>query len=260
MFDTKNTTQYPNFRANADHGSLVKDIENSCDSDSDDALVDIVTLYRKYEHQVPVHELVKITHKSSDLKKKKISRCLISEDSLKKQIWDALVMCLIFFIAIALPYRLAFESEDTQFWIVMGYCIDGLFFVDLVLTFLHCYYDEALNVHVNTHKAIAISYLKGWFIIDLISIVPIEPILAIFLRAKSIQMNSLVKVGRISKLYKLMRFMRLTKLVRLIKKTKRAKDTDTILKINAGLERMSYFCVLMFFYLHIISCFWILLK
>ena len=51
--------------------------------------------------------------------------------------------------------------------------IDALFGIDIVLTFFSVYTDEDF-VMIEERKEIACTYLKGWFIIDLVAILPLN--------------------------------------------------------------------------------------
>ena len=84
-------------------------------------------------------------------------------------------MAILGFISIVLPYRLAFYDEDPSIaWMTTWLIIDFLFLVDLILTFMTTFTDHFTNVEVTNHKRIAIKYLKGWFFVDFLSILPFE--------------------------------------------------------------------------------------
>lgn len=109
------------------------------------------------------------------------SRCLIKEVNPMKTVWDMFVMGWVFYAAIVVPFRLAFVEDESKGWKAVGYIMDAIFLLDLVMTFFVSYYDEDKNIQVTAYKAIAMNYLKTWFIIDLVSILPIEPILNIYI-------------------------------------------------------------------------------
>ena len=67
---------------------------------------------------------------------------MISGDNLYKQLFDLYIMALVLYVAIVVPFRLGFNSEETMALRVIGYIIDISFFVDIVLTFFTSYYDE----------------------------------------------------------------------------------------------------------------------
>lgn len=76
---------------------------------------------------------------------------------------------------IVTPVRIAFyESDDVQ-WQIINYTIDFLFFSDMVVSFNSAFYDEDFKI-VDGRGIIAIGYLRGWFLIDLLSIFPFTPI------------------------------------------------------------------------------------
>ena len=73
-----------------------------------------------------------------------------------------------------MPVRLAFEMEDEKKFTVIELIIDISFLIDIFLQFFSSYFDETNLVLVDTHRAIAIRYLKTWFIFDVLSIFPFE--------------------------------------------------------------------------------------
>ena len=72
------------------------------------------------------------------------------------------------FTAIAIPYRLAFLEKISIGLRIVEYVVDVMFFTDLIFTFLTAYYDKEHKLITNK-KLIAISYLKGWFLLDMIA-------------------------------------------------------------------------------------------
>jgi hypothetical protein len=45
------------------------------------------------------------------------------------------------FVAFLMPYRLAFESQETLFWVLFDEFIDFIFFIDIIVIFNLPYYD-----------------------------------------------------------------------------------------------------------------------
>jgi len=97
------------------------------------------------------------------------------QDSKYKLIWDVLIMIILLFVALILPYRMAFYDNDPSIgWMLIWNIINVIFFVDIILTFCTTYTHELTNIEVVNHKNIALKYLKGWFIIDLLSCLPFD--------------------------------------------------------------------------------------
>ena len=168
-----------------------------------------------------------------------------------KELWDIISMLLILFVCVTTPARIAFTDEDDNTWTIINIVIDTLFLIDLVLNFFSAYHDEELNL-IDGRKEIALHYLKGWFLIDLISILPIS-----FL-TKSGDYNSLVRIARFPKLYRLIKITRLIRVLKVLKqKNKFIKYLKKVLKISAGLERLLFFLLFFLLICHIVSCLWI---
>ena len=83
-----------------------------------------------------------------------------------------LVSLVLIFTCTLTPYRLAFTEDDTLNWKIVNYTVDSLFLIDMLLIFNSAFYDEDFKM-VSHRGLIAIAYLKGWFIIDLLAIFPI---------------------------------------------------------------------------------------
>ena len=90
---------------------------------------------------------------------------------------------------------------DTLEWTVIETIIDCIFGVDLLLNFFFAYYDNQDDI-VDSRKRIAMSYLKGWFFIDLLTILPISQIL------NTSDFGNLSKIARLPKLYRLIKVLR----------------------------------------------------
>jgi len=79
--------------------------------------------------------------------------------------------------------------------------IDFIFFIDIILNFFMGYYDSNEEL-VDSRPKIIKSYLKTWFIIDIVSIFPISMIL------NTASYSSLARIARLPKLYRLIRIFK----------------------------------------------------
>lgn len=120
-------------------------------------------------------------------------------------------MLILFIIAIMIPIRLAFYEEDSLQWRIVNSLIDISFLVDIILTFFSSYFDERQHMVVTDHKVIAKKYLRGWFWLDFISILPMDYIF------NAMDVNQFARILRIGKIYKLVRMTRLIRFLKLIK-------------------------------------------
>lgn len=56
--------------------------------------------------------------------------------------WDIYIMFILINTTVFVPYRLAFIDQEEIGWTTTYYCIDALFFVDIILWFFTSYTDS----------------------------------------------------------------------------------------------------------------------
>ena len=72
--------------------------------------------------------------------------------------------------------------------------------------------------------------------------------------------GNMAKFTRVGKLYKMIRMLRMVKMIRLLKDRKKiVTSLDSVLKVNAGFERLIFFVLGFVLFNHTISCLWIML-
>lgn len=200
------------------------------------------------------NDLTQFYSENIDLTTKNKSKWLICQNNSIKVVWDLFILLELIFISIVVPYRLAFSNQDSKAWSVVYNVIDVCFGVDIFLTFNTSYSDSENMKEIYDRKKIAIYYLKGWFIIDLLSIVPFDKLLNFN------NVNAIAKFARIGRLYKIIRMTRLAKLLKLIKsKNTIVTQFSTKLKIDHGMERLMFLAFFLVFFFHMSSCFFVLL-
>ena len=79
---------------------------------------------------------------------------------------------MLIFTCFIPPWHICF-TDDHQGWYVVNILIDCLFGVDMFVIFNSAYQTEDFEI-VDDHKSIAISYITGWFWLDLIAIIPFQ--------------------------------------------------------------------------------------
>ena len=101
-------------------------------------------------------------------------KCIIHHGSTFKVIWDLWVLLLLLIVSMIVPVRLAFVEQDDASWFAFYTFADIFFLLDLVLTFFTSVHDEKKVYEITDKKIIAHKYLKGWFWVDLVSILPFD--------------------------------------------------------------------------------------
>ena len=91
-----------------------------------------------------------------------------------KIIWDLWVLILLVVISLIVPIRLAFAESDPLGWFIFYIATDVMFIIDIILTFFTSVSDEKKVYEIVNKREIASRYLRGWFWIDLISVLPMD--------------------------------------------------------------------------------------
>ena len=169
---------------------------------------------------------------------------LIYEDNGLKKIWDYYIMLCIVIIAIEKPYAIAVHQPDEVVGInrfAWGVLVEVSFCIDIVLTFFTAYYDEAKCRVIDDQREIAKNYLRSWFFIDLLTVIPFGLILG--------------KDGGNVKLFRIYRITRLLRLLRVAKIGRISNKSHDALKI--GIFRILKFCIIVLFLIHFLACFYL---
>jgi potassium voltage-gated channel Eag-related subfamily H protein 1 len=190
-------------------------------------------------------------------------RCYIHPDRAGRVAWDILLVVLLAYVAVAVPLNVCFQQEvsvdSAQFWIDM--VVDVAFVADIVLHFFTGVWDSHRAGVLETDRAqIARKYLRGWFCIDVLAVLPysylvmlVEDSSASGASMRPPESNAMVKVLRLSKLTKLLRLTRMMQLVRRLDYKFNSSNWTTNL--------LSYFqlisCVIVVAYItHLVGCIW----
>ncbi|XP_067207730.1 potassium voltage-gated channel subfamily H member 6 isoform X8 [Linepithema humile] len=105
-----------------------------------------------------------------------------------KAVWDWVILLLVMYTAIFTPYVAAFVLSDPDYnsrknkkygddpIVVIDLIVDVTFIVDIIINFRTTFVNS--NDEVVSHPGkIAVHYLKGWFIIDLVAAIPFDLLL-----------------------------------------------------------------------------------
>ncbi|KAH0953108.1 hypothetical protein HN011_004221 [Eciton burchellii] len=105
-----------------------------------------------------------------------------------KAVWDWIILLLVMYTAIFTPYVAAFVLSDTDYnsrknkkygddpIVIIDLIVDVTFIVDIIINFRTTFVNS--NDEVVSHPIkIAVHYLKGWFIIDLVAAIPFDLLL-----------------------------------------------------------------------------------
>ncbi len=154
-----------------------------------------------------------------------------SSNFLKK--WDAMALCLLFFTASVTPFETAFLTSTNDITInidllfLINRFVDIIFFSDIFIQMRTPYRDEESGRLVFSVKKIASRYLKSWFLLDLVSVLPFE-----FLG--NVLTTSVDDSGSVTQL-SLLRFFRLTRLLKLLRVFRASRKLKS-LQVSSGIR------------------------
>jgi hypothetical protein len=180
---------------------------------------------------------------------------MILQEDPRKTRWDLLLAFLIFYSVITIPFRLAFMVDAEGYYgehdeVALGIdiVIDIFFFLDICLSFRTCFINDD-SALVTDWKKIAIVYLKGWFLIDFVSTVPIDRLASLSSSADS---DSL----RVIKVVRVLRLVRLIKLVKLLQIDEMLDTYENYIPIPRGMISITVMVARIVFVAHLIACMW----
>lgn len=142
----------------------------------------------------------------------------------------------------SIPVDIAFEPPafNTTLNDVVNHFIDALFAIDILLNFRTAYTVEATGLELSEPRQIAINYLKGRFIIDILATVPFDSIFQGFTE------NGVSGQLAVLSLLKFFRVLRVTKVISYINASENIKHSLKIFKLL-------FFLVI---YIHFQACAW----
>ena len=79
------------------------------------------------------------------------------------------------------PFEIAFVQNDCSatnaaiFW--LNLFVDAYFWLDLLVNFNTAFYDHERSKWVVAHDRVAMRYIQGWFVLDLVSCLPFEALI-----------------------------------------------------------------------------------
>ena len=133
--------------------------------------------------------------------------CMFYPQDRFKGAWDIYMSIILMFACIVTPVRISFYSKEVSFrWFVIDLVVDFFFFVDIIINFNTAFYDQDYNI-IENRKSIACDYIKGWFFIDMIAVIPFDLIF------ESTNLNEFVRIMRIGRLYKLIKLLKLMRML-----------------------------------------------
>ncbi|RLO07531.1 hypothetical protein DYB28_006195, partial [Aphanomyces astaci] len=143
---------------------------------------------------------------------------MFDPDSDTKIKWDlGLALCVLYTTCVV-PVRISFGIEASGFISVFEIVIDVLFFLDIAFSFRTGIVNPTTGLVYYNKTQIAQSYLRGWFLVDFASTMPLESIVKIMYPDTSTNTLQTAKIFRGLKLVRLLKLVRIRKIGNMISK------------------------------------------
>ncbi|XP_076169153.1 potassium/sodium hyperpolarization-activated cyclic nucleotide-gated channel 4 [Ptiloglossa arizonensis] len=125
------------------------------------------------------HPLTRWWLKSTSIVNYEISRHLalypymIHPFSSFRIVWESLMTIFTFVGLLVIPVSITFYFENYDNWYMINDTMNIVFLCDIVIWFFTGYYDYRTKVIVLNPRIVALKYLKNYFVIDFVSVIPI---------------------------------------------------------------------------------------
>ncbi len=135
---------------------------------------------------------------------------MIHPNSTFRKRWDVWQAVLIVYLAFACPYRVSFDDPVVLWsgWFVFDLFIDLYFIMDVCLNFRTAIITKDGEV-LYKQKDVSLYYMKTWFVLDLISCLPLEYVAFLLGNADD---------TRLLRMFKLVKLLRLVRIKRILER------------------------------------------
>ena len=166
--------------------------------------------------------------------------------------WDYVLSLLCIYVAITIPFRIGFQvelcPEDAWWWLELT--VDCAFATDVVLNFRTGILEQDGVTEMHPHAA-AKKYMMSWFLIDLLSVLPVTYI--------ALMVTGECGEGANIKLFKVIRLVRLLKMLKLgqLRNVWAMYEREFEGMETAGkLIKVLFAAVIILYFSHLVACMW----
>uniref|UniRef100_A0A453NL36 Potassium channel n=6 Tax=Aegilops tauschii subsp. strangulata TaxID=200361 RepID=A0A453NL36_AEGTS len=137
----------------------------------------------------------------------KLKKFIVSPYDPRYRFWELFLIVLVVYSAWVCPFELAFLRNLPSKLVLVENIVNGFFAIDIVMTFFVAYVDSKTHLLVDDRKRVAVRYLSTWFIFDVCSTAPFQPIILLFthkgndLSFKVLNLLRLWRLNRVSTLF-----------------------------------------------------------
>lgn len=188
---------------------------------------------------------------------RRMYRWTLMPDSRFMQRWDLVLLSVLLFVATITPFEVGFlPAPEYNAIFVVNRFVDAVFGADILLNFFVAYREgsEQGGRWVFDNRKIALHYVRGWFLLDVISALPTDSLLLAIASPSAADVDS--SVVQPSVLSRLLRLLRLIKLLRLIRISRILARWQANIGLSHAMTTLLEFLLLVLFASHWLACLW----
>lgn len=130
--------------------------------------------------------------------------------------WDGSIFASLAFTAIVTPIEVCLFKTTPPVLFAFNRAVDLIFVLDVIFNFFLAYQESVGGRWVTLRADIRRHYLRGWFLVDLISVVPMDLLMHLGVIALTDDGSTLIKLLRVVKLLRLIKLLRILRASRLL--------------------------------------------
>jgi len=176
---------------------------------------------------------------------KKSTTWLIKAHDERIQRWDMLGLVAVVYTAVVTPFDVSFLEPKIDAVFFLNRTIDCYFIVDMIFQFFLMPQDK-LGRYIKNQKKVAMLYLRSWFVIDFVSVLPFD-IVGMVANSDDVSQLKVLRVIRVLRLIKPLRIMRVNRVFR---------RWENMYSINYSVFGLYCYIVFVFMSTHWFGCFY----
>ena len=181
-----------------------------------------------------------------------VNRGLLFPLGRRKFKWDLLMLMLIVYSCISVPFRLGLSHDAEGAWWILEVFVSIAFIIDIFLTFNTAF--QVGDQLLLERSLIRSHYCRGWFFIDVLSSIPLEILdAALIMTATYNDEDTAVNNLRV---LRALRLVRLLRLLRLLKVQKYVNLLEDALNINLQVLQLLKVIAALVYLAHLLGCAW----
>ncbi|CAF1609965.1 unnamed protein product [Rotaria sp. Silwood1] len=191
------------------------------------------------------------------LRQQRAGHCIIHPCSNFRFYWDLIMLTLLITNVIVLPVAIAFFSDEINSarWIIFNVISDAFFLFDILVNFRtgvlrNDYIDEIIL----EPRLIAKTYIKTWFILDLVSSLPVDYFFLLLDTGDNPGGYTIARTGRAIKILRLVKLLSLLRLLRLSRLVRYIHQWEEFLSIASMVMRILNLLALIILLAHWNGC------